>query len=137
MVKFLHGGRKHIRGAGRQQAGLEDTAQYDGNNDGGDVRGECGRDDGARHILVCKDKGKMAEGRNRADVPERASVIRHDTAEAMMCQKGFARKITSSKKRNNGYVLAVKGNHPALEQDIMDFFECGDSGRRKIYETLD
>ncbi len=54
-----------------------------------------------------------------------------------MCQKGFARKITSSKKRNNGYVLAVKGNHPALEQDIMDFFECGDSGRRKIYETLD
>jgi len=59
------------------------------------------------------------------------------TADAMMCQKDFARKITSKKSKNNGYVLAVKGNQPELEKDITDFFKCEGSESRKSLETFD
>lgn len=34
-------------------------------------------------------------------------------------------------------MLAVKGNQPALGQDIRDFFECDGGDGRKTYETLD
>lgn len=58
------------------------------------------------------------------------------TADAMMCQKEFAKKITAGKK-NNGYVLAVKGNHVSLEADVRDFFKCDGGESRKTFKTLD
>ena len=58
------------------------------------------------------------------------------TADAMMCQKEFAKKITAGKK-NNGYVLAVKGNHVSLEADVRDFCKCDGGESRKTFKTLD
>lgn len=59
------------------------------------------------------------------------------TADAMMCQKEFARKIRAGKAKNNGYVLAVKGNQPELEKDAVDFFEIEGGESRRTFETFD
>lgn len=59
------------------------------------------------------------------------------TADAMMCQKEFAKKITQKKSKNNGYVFTVKGKQRNLERDVKDFFECEGGNTRKTFETFD
>ena len=51
----------------------------------------------------------------------------------MLCQKEIVKKIA----KDNDYILALKGNHPLMEQEVKDFFHKG-HGRieRRIY-TLD
>ena len=40
------------------------------------------------------------------------------TADAMLCQKEIVKKIA----KDNDYILALKGNHPLMEQEVKDFF---------------
>ena len=40
------------------------------------------------------------------------------TADALLCQKEIVKKIA----KDNDYILALKGNHPLMEQEVKDFF---------------
>ena len=40
------------------------------------------------------------------------------TADALLYQKDVVKKIA----KYNGYILALKGNHPLMEQEVKDFF---------------
>lgn len=40
-------------------------------------------------------------------------------------------------RRENGYVLAVKGNQPTMESEVKDFFGCKGTESRSSCETID
>lgn len=55
------------------------------------------------------------------------------TADAMLCQKEVVKKIA----KDNDYILALKGNHPLMEQEVKDFFLTQGSSARTVYTTFD
>ena len=55
------------------------------------------------------------------------------TADALLCQKDIVKKIA----KYNGYILALKGNHPLMEQEVKDLFLSPPTSARTVYTTLD
>ena len=55
------------------------------------------------------------------------------TADAMLCQKEVVKKIA----KDNDYILALKGNHPLMEQEVKDFFLTQGNSARTVYTTFD
>ena len=55
------------------------------------------------------------------------------TADAMLCQKETVKKIT----KGNDYILALKGNHPLMEQEMKDFFLSPATSTRTFYTIFD
>ena len=56
------------------------------------------------------------------------------TIDAMGCQKAIADKI---RERGAEYVLALKGNHGDLHDDVKTFFESADGAALSVHETTD
>ena len=55
------------------------------------------------------------------------------TADAMLCQKDIVKKIA----KDNDYILALKGNHSLMEQEVKDFFLTQGDSTRIVYTTID
>ena len=55
------------------------------------------------------------------------------TADALLCQKEIVKKIA----KDNDYILALKGNHPLMEQEVKDFFLSSASSTRSVHTTFD
>jgi len=56
------------------------------------------------------------------------------TIDAMGCQKAIADKI---RERGADYVLALKGNHGKLHDDVKTFFDSSDGKALPVHETTD
>lgn len=55
------------------------------------------------------------------------------TTDALLCQKDICKKIA----KDNEYVLALKGNHSIMENEVKEFFECTAQNSRSRCETFD
>lgn len=54
------------------------------------------------------------------------------TADALLCQKEIVKKIG----KDSDYILALKGNHPIMEQDVKKFFLSPATSTRSIHTIL-
>ena len=55
------------------------------------------------------------------------------TADALLCQKEIVKKIA----KDNDYILALKGNHPLMEQEVKEFFLSPATSTRSVHTTFD
>ena len=55
------------------------------------------------------------------------------TADALLCQKEIVKKIA----KDNDYILALKGNHQLMEQEVKEFFLSPATSTRSVHTTFD
>ena len=55
------------------------------------------------------------------------------TADALLCQKEIVKKIA----KDNDYILALKGNHPLMEQEVKEFFLSPATSARSVHTSFD
>ena len=55
------------------------------------------------------------------------------TADALLCQKEIVKKIA----KDNDYILALKGNHPLMEQEVKEFFLSPATSTRSVHTSFD
>ena len=55
------------------------------------------------------------------------------TADALLCQKEIAKKIAKA----NDHILALRGNHPLMEQEVKEFFLSPATSTRSVHTNFD